>query len=415
MILYDFNILKYLENNKYLLAINKYYRKIQGISKKQLQKDTGIPHATFRRAELNDFVDHPDLLIKMAEYFQLPTEINLDLIKELNDDFNILYTYYYLDDKEKLEFYFNKIEEKKPKLEKTVFITIYHFAKLVYYVGTKKRVEVDHIYDSLSILEEFRDDLLEVFRFLLDDYYYCYYSLIHDEEKSVGYAQKVYLEVSKYPKLLPLILYQMSLNYYFINDYANCIFYSLEALPRLVNDLNYPRALSANMNMAICFERLDNTVKCKELLNKISLYLMVENDSRLNYLTELTMANCLVTEKNYTEAIEIFKKLEKYDSVMWENYLMRLYCYYKVGNESEFKELADQLKEYYRQEKLYQGYYDLVILMDSFFVNDKKLILEKFRIAEKSFQYYRDSKIVDLMYQEMQDKKIIKKSSTKAS
>jgi len=351
MILFDFKIQKYLENNKHLLAINNYYRKTLGLSKKQLQKETGIPHATYRRAELNDFIDHPDMLIKIAEYFELPTTVDESLINELNDNFNLLYTYYYLDNQEKLELYFNKIEEKKEHYEKTVFITVYHFAILVYYVGSKKRVEVDQIYESLQFLENFRSDLLDVFVFLLDDYYYCYYSLIHDEDNSIRYAHKVYVEVGKYPKLLPLILFQMSLNYYFINDYANCIFYSLESLPRLVNDLNYNRALSANLNMAICFERLDNTVKSKELLNKISLYLMTNENPRLKYLTELTMANCLVSEKKYEEAVPIFEKLQYFNGIKWENYLMRLYCYYKLKDLEAYQKLEEELIEFDRSRK----------------------------------------------------------------
>jgi len=409
MVLYDFNIQRYLENNRHLLAINNYYRITKKINKKTIQKETKIPHASYRRAEINDFVDHPDMLFKVANYFNVPTDIDREFIDELNDDFNKLYTYYYLDDKKQMEEAFNKIEAKKPQLEKTAFITIYHFAKLVYYIGSEKRVKVDKISLSLNILEGFEEDLLDEFKFLLDLYRYSYYSLIHDEANSIKYAQIVYVAVNEYPELVPIVLYQMSVNYYLINDYANCIFYSLEALPLLINNLNFKRALYCNMNMAICFERLENAVKSKEILNKIQLYLTSNYDERIDYLTNLTLANCYVTEKDYKSAIPIFDKLESTRKIKGENSLMLLYCYYKTDAYAEFNQLRDMLLEEYDKKNLYVGYYHLVILMDALDSKNKTLIRNKFKIAKEHFQFIGDAKIADLINKEMIDKRIIKK------
>lgn len=409
MILYDFKIQRYLENNKHLLAINNYYRTTKKISKKVIQKETKIPHASYRRAEVNDFVDHQEMLFKIANFFDVPTKIERSIIDELNDDFNELYTFYYLDDKEKLKSVYERIESKKSQIDKTTFITIYHFARLIYYVGSEKRVEVEQIMTSIEILNDFEADLLEEFNFLLNVYRYCYYSLIHDEINSIKYAQIVYVDVNNYPELMPIILYLMSLNYYLINDYANCIFYSLEALPLLVNNLNYKRALYCNMNMAICFERLENTVKSKDLLFKISLNLTSNYDKRIKYLTDLTMANCYVTEKNYKKAIPIFKDLESTRENKGENSLMLLYCYYKENNEDDFQTLSDELIGEYENRNFYAGYYDLVMLMNVLNSKDKSVIREKFKTARKHFQYFGDSKIVDLINNEMIEKRIVKK------
>lgn len=407
MIYYDFKIQKYFEDYRYLVAYINFSRMSSKISKKQMQHDNQISHATFRRAEVTNFVDHFELLSKLADYFGSSAEYDMEIIKELNNNFNLLYTYLYLNDLENMELYFKKIEEKKNIYEKSVLYSIYHFAKLIYYVSSPLRVEINAINESIEILKLFRDDLLDVFSFLLDVYIFCYYSLIHDKDNVVKYAKKVYLELPKYPRLVPMILYQMSLNYYLINDYANCIFYSLEALPKLEEDLNYNRAICSNLNIAICFERLNNTVKCREILNKIFLHMMSNKIPRFEYLVKLTQANCCVSEENYQEAIDIFKELEDKRNVKGENSLMLLYCYYKMNNKNAFENLALFLEDEFKNHNFYSGYYDVVLLLDAMIKHNKKAMAENLKIAEKSFSYYGDSKIVDLIYMEMKDKKII--------
>ncbi|MDD4213093.1 MAG: helix-turn-helix transcriptional regulator, partial [Bacilli bacterium] len=233
MFLFDFNIQRYYETNKFLMGAVDYYRIAKSISKKQIQKEANISHATYRRAEVTQFVDHPEILTKIANYFGISTTYNRELVKEINEDFNLLYTYLYLYDVEKMEFYFQKIENRAKECENSILFSIYHFSRLIYYMGSPMRGELDKISESLAILHCFEEHLLDVFIFLLEHYQFCYYSLVHDKGNTIRYAKQVYLDSMKYPKLFPYILYQISLNYYFINDYANSIFYSLEALPKL--------------------------------------------------------------------------------------------------------------------------------------------------------------------------------------
>ena len=407
MVLFDFDIHEYFTTNKHLVSMINYYRKSLNISKKSLQKENNISHATFRRAEVTDFVAHVDILQKLARYFDIPVEIDKAIIDELNDNFNYLYTFLYLNDIAKLEYYYHLIEEKKDLYTNNILFTIYHFSRLVYYVGSHKRVEFDIISESLDILRYFRGDLTEVFEFLLDDYTYCYYSLVHDEENTLKYAKKVYLGVQQYNELVPQILYQMSLNYYFINDYANSIFYSFEALPKLEADLNYNKALYCNLNIAICFERLHNTIKSKEILNKIFLHILSNESPRVEYLAYLTLANCHVTEGLYEEAIQIFKDLESKRDIKGENSLMLLYCYYKSNKKDAFDMLAANLREDFMKDRYYVGYYDMVALIESLTRSKKSESLELFKIASKSFQFYGDAKIVDIIFKEMQSRKLL--------
>ncbi len=406
-ILFDFEITKYFLDNRNIIATINYFRQSRGINKKQIQKDNKISHATFRRAELNYFVDHPELIKKMATYFQIPTDYKEGIVQEANSHFNLLYTYLNLGDFEKMEYHYKQIELIKMTYPNSFFLAIFHFARLVYYVGSPLRVELNAIKESIEVLQLFRDDLLDVFIFLLDYYLLCYYSLMHDKINTTIYAKKIYLESAKYPSLLPLVLYQLSLNYYFINDYANSIFYSLEVLPMLENELNYNRALYCNLNIAICFERLNNTVKSKELLDRIFLYLMANHVPRVAYLAKLTLANCYISEENYVEAIPIFEELEMDRPSRGENSLMLLYCFYKTKEEHLFNALKDTIDEEVEKDNFYLGYYDVVLLLAELFNQNKKNILSKFKIAEKSFQAYGDSKIVDLLYKELSDRKII--------
>ena len=407
MIQFDFGIQEYFESNKHLISMINYYRKSLNISKKSLQKENNISHATFRRAEVTNFVAHIDILHKLANYFDIPIEIDKTVIDELNDNFNLLYTYLYLNDIEKMEYYYHLIEEKKDLYSNNILFTIYHFSRLVYYVGSHKRVEFGIISESLEILKYFQGEMLDVFEFLFDDYTYCYYSLIHDEENTLKYAKKVYLGVAQYGSLVPQIIYQMSLNYYFINDYANSIFYSFQALPKLEADLNYNKALYCNLNIAICFERLHNTIKSKEILNKIFLNLMSNNVPRAEYLAKLTLANCYVTEGLYASAIKLFAELEAKRDIKGENSLMLLYCYYKLGSKDAFDNLAGSLREDFLNDRFYVGYYDMLVLIEALANNNKSEALELFKIASKSFQFFGDAKIVDIMFKEMQAKKFI--------
>lgn len=407
MIFFDFKIQRYFEDYRYLIAIVNYSRKSLKISKKQVQKENNISHATYRRAEVTNFEDHFEIISKIAAYFGISTDYDMNMISELNENFNLLYTYLYLNDLEKVERYFKLIEAKKDSYEKTILLSIYHFAKVIYYISSPMRVEMNAIAESLEVLKLFREDLLDVFDFLLNNYLFCYHSLLHDKDNVVKYAKIVYLEAPKYPRLVPLILYQMSLNYYLINDYANCIFYSLEALPKLEENLNYNRAIYCNLNIAICFERLNNTVKCREILNKIFLHIMSNNIPRFEYLAKLTLANCCVSEGNYQEAIDTFSELEVNRTVKGENSLMILYCYYKLNNKNAFENLAYYLEEEFKKHNYYSGYYDVVMLLDTMIKRNKKGIPEIFKIAEKSFPHYGDSKIVDLIYMEMKEMKII--------
>lgn len=407
MELFDFKIEEYFKSNKHLISMVNYYRKSLNISKKDLQKENNISHATYRRAEVSDFVAHVDILKKLATYFDVEVEVDNEVIEELNNNFNLLYTFLYLNDVPKMEDYYNRIDEKKHLYSNNVLFTIYHFARLVYYVGSHKRVEVEIISESLDILRYFRGDLLEIFEFLLDDYTYCYYSLIHDEENALKFQKKVYLKMHKYTELVPQILHQMSLNNYLINDYANSIFYAFEALPKLEADLNYSKALYCNLNIAICFERLNNTIKSKEILTKLSLTLMSQNIPRAEYLAKLTLANCYVTEKNYPFAINLLDELESRREIKGENSLLLVYCYYKDGDMVSFNKVVSELKQDFLNDRFNSGYYDMLLLIESITTKKKTEILELFKIASESFQFYGDAKIVDLIFKEMQIKKLI--------
>ncbi len=410
MIFFDFEIQNYFKSNKYLIAIVNYSRKKSKISKKQMQKDNLISHATFRRAEVTDFVGHSELLNKLAFYFNIPIDYDMNLINEINDYFNQFYTYLYFNQLDKMKEYYQKIESKKSMMENSILLSIYHFARVIYYISSPKRVEIDAISESLEQLELFREDLTDIFQFLLDQYTYYFYSLNHQSENAIKYYDKVYTESKKFPRHIPLVLYQMALNHYFVNDYANSIFYSIEALEKLEADLNYSRALLCNLNIAICFERLDNTVKSKEIINKIYLHMVVNDNPRTRYLADLTLANCYVTEKNYELAIEKFTNLESTRQVKGENSLMIIYCYYKLGKEEELKKLASFLHKERENKNFFYGYDDLVILFEELLSRNKKSIFNKFLIAQKSFPAYSDSKIVDLVFKELKARKIIQKS-----
>ena len=390
-----------------------YYCKSLNISKKSLQKENNISHATFRRAEVSDFVAHHDILLKLAKYFDIAVEIEKSIIDELSQNFNLLYTFLYLNDIPKMEHYFHLIDEKKHLYSNNILFTVYHFSKLVYFVGSSKRVEFDIISESLEILKYFRGDMLDVFEFLLDDYTYCYYSLIHDEENTLKYAKKVYLKMADYSEIIPQILHQMSLNYYLINDYANSIFYSFEALPKLEADLNYNKALYCNLNIAICFERLNNTIKSKEILNKIFLNLMSNDIPRAEYLAKLTLANCCVTECQFDTAIELYTELEAKRDIKGENSLLLIYCYYKIGDKDTFDKIVNNLREDFLNDRFYVGYYDRLLLIEAIAHNKKSEVVELFKIASKSFQFYGDDKIVDIIIKEMQSRKLISNAQQK--
>lgn len=408
MVFFDFAISEYFENNKYLLAFVNYSRKKKNISKKQMQKDNLISHATFRRAEVTDFVSHPELLDTLANYFNVPTTYDLQLVQEINDEFNMFYTSLYFNDLDKMEEHFNKIEKKKEEMENSILITVYHFAKVICFLNSPRRVETEKIYESLQELELFKEDLLDVFKFLLDQYSYGYYSLLHDAPTALSLVNEVYFAAKRFPKHLPLVLYQMSVNYYFINDYANSIFYMLEALPKLQDDLNYSRAISAQTNLAICFERLDNVVKSKEILSKLFLYLENNSLPRIEFLAKLTLANCYVTEKRYAKSIKLFEELEETRETKGEGSLMILYCLYKLGQKEEFDLLASKLHNERNKNNFFYGYDDLIYLFESFFVRNKKNTINKLTTAKKTFHLYSDSKIIDLVTRELKAKKILK-------
>lgn len=407
MVFYDFKIRTYFEGNQFLVAMINYARKSLNKSKKEMQQDTNTSHATYRRAELANFDGYMDMLVKLADYFALDTEVSSTLIDEIEHDFNLLYTYTYFNDLDMMAYYYDKIDARKSECEKNILLSIVHFAKVIYFTHSPKRMELKEIKASLDILQYFQGDMLDIFEFLLDDYMFNFHALSHDKQTTMQYAKNVYLKAFSYPRLVPFILFQMSLNYYFINDYANAIYYSLEALPKLEKDLNYARSLNGNLNIAICFERLHNTVQAKEILNKIFLHLVIKKDERIAFLSHLTMANCYVTDQEYDKAVVIFQELEETRDIKGENSLMLLYCYYKIPNKVAFDKLADHLIDEYEKERFYVGYYEVVLLFKQLQHRNRKAIYQRFKASEQAFIPFKDSKIVDLIYYELREKKII--------
>ena len=86
---------------------------------------------------------------------------------------------------------------------------------------------------------------------------------------------------------------------------------------------------------------------------------------------------------------------------------MILYCYYRLNDGESFNKLKDALEDAYKKWYFYSGYYDAVLLLDALIKNQKRLFLPTFKQVEKSFSMYGDSKIVDLIYKEMRQKKVI--------
>ena len=148
-------------------------------------------------------------------------------------------------------------------------------------------------------------------------------------------------------------------------------------------------------------------MKSKEILNKVFLYTRSNPVPHVEYLSKLTLANCNVTDGIFQEAIDIFKELESTRPRKGENSLMILYCYYKLNDKDKFYKLAELLHNEYANLNFFEGYNDLVILLEAILTKNKKRIYDKYVVAKKSFPLFSDSKIIDIIYKEIKSKKVI--------
>ena len=371
MTIYEFSCDFYFQHHYDVLVMVEYLKKVKQITQKDINEAADIPKSNFRRAQMKEFDGYDDIIEKMAVYLGIPTKIDRSVITEFDTAFSQFYTCICFSKFKEAEVFYRQIEDNFKRYENSILLVPYYLSQLIFYVtevNYTNKVNHAKIGESISFLKHFVDKLSNEHRFLFYEYMAAYAGMMKDQEKVVHYARLTVYLAANYPELEPTANYHVSFSYSLVNDFINALIYANKALPKLEEQLNYMKAVFCRMNIATFYKKLGNIDEAKRMLKKNLIYLNFNDIPRLDRVTYLNYADCLLIEKDYSHALDYYQKIVR-DIIKKHDFesIMLVYCHYQSNLLAEANELVHHLVELNRNKAYSTEYLSLILFFEAFF------------------------------------------------
>ena len=394
MTIYDFTSDFYFKDNYALIVMVEYYKKKNQITQKEINDNMNIPKSNYRRAQQKNFVGYDKMLQKMGIYLGIPVNINLEIIRNLNEQFSLFYTCIVFSKFEESKSYFDNIVANFSHYDKTILLIPYYLAQFIYYlseVNYTNKINYEKITESVEILESFLEKMSEEHRFLFYEYMTNYYGILKDREKVVHYGRLTAYMAPNFPDFEPTANYHLSFSFSLVSDFIDALIYANKALPKLEEQLNYNKAVFCRMNIAALYKKLGHFDEAKRLLKKNLIYLNFNDIPRLDQITYLNYADCMLMDQRYSDALKYYLKIQN-EITKRQNYesIMIVYCMYKSGQSKVAKEYIDNLIKLNSQGKFPIDYLTLIQFFESYFEKGStNEVLKKYKVALEYIPNYR--------------------------
>lgn len=371
MTIYDFSSAFYFKNSFDQLVMIDYYKKEKQVTQKLINQATKIATSNYRRAQTKGFIGYEDMVAKIASYLGIQTNIDPKVIKELDQEFSLFYTSVCFSQVEDMKNHFAVIEGNKELYKDSILMVVYYLTQLIYYIvdiNYSRKISIEKQDEAIRFLEEFVDQMSSEHRFLFYEFMCTKSAIENNREMVVHYTRLTSYLADNYPELEPTANYHISFSYYMIGDFINALIYANKALPKLEEQLNYERAVFCRANIALYYKKLGNIDEAKKMLKINLVYIGYSNLTKLKHATELNYADCLLIEKNYSDALThynvVLDKILKepdYESVM------KVYCLYQLNEKVEADEYIDSLEKAYKEKEFSINFLSLIRFFKAYF------------------------------------------------
>ena len=394
MTIYEFSCDFYFQQRLDVLVMVDYFKKVNGVTQKEINDATSIPKSNFRRAQQKDFEGYDDIVDKMAQYFGIPLQVSKSEVDLLNDTFSRFYTCICFSKFKEADEFYQLILQRSHYYQNSILLVPFYLAQLIYYVSEVNYTNIVNytkIDEAINFLKHFIDRLSNEHRFLYYEYMCAFSGITKNQEKVIHFARLTVYLASNFPELEPTANYHVSFAYSLINDFINALIYANKALPKLEEQLNYTKAVFCRMNIATFYKKLGNVDEAIRMLKKNLIYLNFNEIPRLNRVTFLNYADCCLIEKQYQEALIYYTKiidtlLKKHD---YES-IMMVYCAYQTNQMDFANALVHTLKELHGEKKYSWEYLSLVLFFEAVFTKQSSEAIEKaYTEAENQFHGYK--------------------------
>jgi len=387
MTIYDFSSAFYFKNSFDQLVMIDYYKKEKQVTQKLINQATKIATSNYRRAQTKGFIGYEDMVAKIASYLGIQTNIDPKVIKELDQEFSLFYTSVCFSQMEDMKNHFEIIESKKDLYKDSILMVVYYLVQLIYYVvdiNYSRQINIEKQDEAIRFLNEFVDQMSSEHRFLFYEFMCTKSAIENNREMVVHYTRLTSYLADNYPELEPTANYHISFSYYMIGDYINALIYANKALPKLEEQLNYERAVFCRANIALYYKKLGNIDEAKKMLKINLVYIGYSNLTKLKHATELNYADCLLIEKNYSDALIHYEKVlsivnQPADYVS----IMKVYCLYQLNSNPEANEYVSLLEKEYKNNGYPIQFMSLIRFFKSYFNKESNLD----QVYEEAFSY----------------------------
>ena len=394
MTIYDFKSDFYFIDNYALSVMVEYYKKKNQVTQKEINESMNIPKSNYRRAQQKNFVGYDKMLQKMATYLGIPVNVDLEKIRFLDDQFSHFYTCIVFSRFFESKSFFDNIVANFSHYDKTILMIPYYLAQFIYYlseVNYTNKINFTKINESVDILQSLLEKMSEEHRFLFYEFMTNYSGIIKNRDDVIHYSRLTSFLSSNFPDLEPNANYHISFGFFMVSDFIDALIFANKALPKLEEQLNYTKAVFCRMNIAALYKKLGHFDEAKRLLKKNLIYLNFNDIPRLDQITYLNYADCMLMDERYEDALKYYLKIEN-EITKKQNYesIMIVYCMYKANKESDARVYISNLVRLHSLKKFPYEYLTLIHFFESYFEKESNSeILKKFRVAQEYMPSYR--------------------------
>lgn len=394
MTIYDFTSDFYFKENYAISVMVEYYKKKNQITQKEINDNMNIPKSNFRRAQQKNFVGYGNMIEKMAIYLDIPVNIDKSVISDLNEQFSQFYTCIVFSKFYEGKYFFDNLVANFSRYDRTILMIPYYLAQFIYYlseVNYTNKINYDKISEAVEILQWFLEKMSDEHRFLFYEYMTNYNGILKNKENVVHYGRLTSFLSPNFPDLEPTANYHISFSYSMVSDFIDALIYANKALPKLEEQLNYNKAVFCRMNIAALYKKLGHLDEAKRLLKKNLIYLNFNDIPRLDQITYLNYADCMLMEEKYSEAYKYYNKIET-EITKKQNYesIMIVYCLYQMREEEKVRDYIQNLNKQNTSGKFPIEYLTLIHFFEAYFEKvGNTEILKRYKIAQEHMPSYR--------------------------
>ncbi len=387
MTIHDFTCDFYFRDYYALIVMAEYLKKKKQITQKEINEKMNIPKSNFRRAQMNDFIGYASIIEKIADYLGMPAKIEDSVIENLNELFSYFYTCISFSKYHEAKDYYDNIVANFSHYENTILIIPYYLAQLIYYISAvnyTNKIDYKKISEAVEVLQCFLEKMSDEHRFLFYEYMATYNGILKNMEEVNHYSRLTLYVSPNFPNLEPSAFYHISFSYSMVSDFINALIYANKALPKLEEQLNYQKAVFCRMNIATLYKKLGNIDEAKRMLRKNMVYLNFNDIPRLDQVTYLNYADCMLSDENYNEAVKYYQMIEKNITKKHDfEAIMIIYSLYKMNQYDKAKEFFNQLSSLREQNKYPIEYFSLIEFFKMYFEKAPTAdIQNQYKIAE---------------------------------